>query len=290
MSNYSVLYRFYENRIVEYFADYERNHLPRNLTNLKGLETLEKRPGYLSKYAQKNIETKLTPWLTSIKIYNHTHPEIHPRLRRRPIFVTLTLSQSTTLTHQQIKRQLLQQFLKTMRYREGVQETFWKAELQKNGNLHFHLVLDHYIKKKIIQKTWNSLQRKHGLTENYEKRFNKKEPPSTHVRIIQDMHHAIGYVMKYVSKNENKEPIKGNIYRFSKALTELTPFTYDNTINNTPGFINSLKQVISDAYETEHFSVLKLKKNSTLNVLPVQVKQQYISYYNQVYSDIYPNC
>lgn len=287
MHENSVLYRFYENRIIEYFDDYERHGKARNLTDYSGLRTANKRPGYLSKSAQKSIETKLTPWLTCIKIYNHLHPDLRPRLRRRPIFVTLTLSQKTDLTHQEIKRQLLQQFIKTIRYNEPVKEFFWKAELQKNGNLHFHLVFDHYIDKKTIQHTWNSLQRKKGLTQEYERKYHKTEPPSTHVKSIQDMDRAISYVMKYVSKNENKEPIQGNIYRFSKGLTELTPFTFDNTIDHTSDFLPALKKIVADTYQENFFSVLRLKKDATLNVLPATVKRKYLGYYNEMYSRLY---
>ena len=284
---YSSMYRFYENRIVEYFDDYENFHKAKNLSNYTGLQDFDKRPGYLSKFAKKNIETRLTPWLTSIKIYNQLHPEISNRKKRKPIFVTLTLSQKTNLTHQEIKRQLLQKFLERMMYSQKVQETFWKAELQKNGNLHFHLVLDHYINKITIQKSWNSIQRKHGLTEEYEKKFHKKEPPSTHVRSIQNMEKSIRYVMKYVSKNSAGKKINGNIYRFSKNLTDLKPFTFDNTINHTPGFMAFLKKNVDDAFVQEYFSVLHLSGKTKMDTLPEPVLKSYMNYYDSVYQKIY---
>lgn len=34
---------------------------------------------------------------------------------------------------------------------------FWRAELQANGQIHFHLIVDHYIPKHAVQHDWNKL-------------------------------------------------------------------------------------------------------------------------------------
>ena len=207
---------FYQDRIVNFFTEYDTIHFggwERNTQNLreKKQETLE-----LSKFSVKNIEKKLTSFLTALQVFNLTHPDQPAALVRKPIFVTVTLSGKTEMTHQEIKRLMLQRFLETCRYNYSTKEHFWKAELQKNGNIHFHIITDHYINKYEIQKQWNVLQKKYGITEKYFKEHHTHNPPSTHVRAIADMEKSVRYVLKYVTKDESNGTIKGNVYRFSR--------------------------------------------------------------------------
>lgn len=287
MQGNAVQYMFYQNSIVEFVTPYMNPQVRLERRNKTGLVTTKNKPGTLSHYSKKNIEKKLTAWLTALQITASENKEIQKRKQRHPVFVTLTLSNKTTLTQKEVKRELLQQFIKQIKYNYNVQEVFWKAELQQNNNIHFHLIIDHYIPAKKIQSAWNNIQDKKGLLESYRKKYQKENPPSTHVKGIQDMESSIKYVMKYVMKNTDNAKIDGNVYRFSKKLSKIKPFIYDHTQDYHEGFQKYLHEIVQTAYTSDYFSILKLKKQIVPDEMPGWLKNRFSDYYLKLYQDIY---
>ncbi len=280
-------YLFYQDRIVEYSENRmcsQQGLWDRKITQM---QSAKKRTGELSQSSKKNIEKKLTAFLTAFDIYNKTHPYQKKEKIRKPIFITLTLSDKTELSHQEIKRQLLQQFIKQIRYQFDVKEVFWKAELQKNNNLHFHLIADHYIPAQKIQEHWNSIQKKYGLLEHQKRIYNNDSPPSTHVKAVDNLDNSIAYVMKYVNKHVKGEKIKGNIYRMSKQLSKLRPFTYNYTQDFRSGFHDYIRENIQKAYHSDYFSVLTLKKEVNPSLMPDWLRNRFCDYYIRLYEQLY---
>ena len=72
-------------------------------------------------------------------------------------FITLTLQSKQQHTDDELVRFLLNPFLVYARKYFGVKYYVWKKELQRNGNIHFHLVTDKFIDHKALRATWNRL-------------------------------------------------------------------------------------------------------------------------------------
>jgi hypothetical protein len=75
----------------------------------------------------------------------------------------------------------------------------WVAELQQNGNIHFHILTDNYFPIKKLSQWW-------GQANN-----------SVDVKSLQDARHAVNYMRKYMTKDETSK-IQGNRYFITRGL------------------------------------------------------------------------
>lgn len=72
-------------------------------------------------------------------------------------FLTLTLPSAQTHSDTELTEFAINPFLSYCRKMWGVRYYIWKKELQKNGNVHFHLVTDRYIKWNYLREAWNRI-------------------------------------------------------------------------------------------------------------------------------------
>lgn len=72
-------------------------------------------------------------------------------------FLTLTLPAKQTHTDVELSKFAINPFLTYARKVWKVKYFIWKKELQKNGNLHYHLVTDRYIDAEYLRREWNRL-------------------------------------------------------------------------------------------------------------------------------------
>lgn len=93
----------------------------------------------------------------------------------------------------------------------------WVAELQKNGNIHFHVLLNHRFPLEYYRRRW-----KVGNID---------------VQYINDNNHAVNYMRKYMTKEDNAI-IKGNRYGIASGLRETMKPLEENICLNRTGEIN----------------------------------------------------
>ena len=77
----------------------------------------------------------------------------------------------------------------------------WAAELQDNGNIHFHIMLNRYIPIAYMSKLW-------GQAKN-----------SVDVEFMKDATHAANYISQYITADD-VQPIKGNRYNISRRVRQ----------------------------------------------------------------------
>lgn len=77
----------------------------------------------------------------------------------------------------------------------------WVAELQKNGNIHFHILLDRFFGITWLTKIWNQSNN------------------SVDIERVKNPLHAARYMRKYITKDQESE-IQGNRYFISKKLRD----------------------------------------------------------------------
>lgn len=153
-------------------------------------------------------------------------------------FITLKLPSKQMHEHKTIINQSLNLFLVKLRKNHNLRNYVWKAEIQKNGNIHFHLLIDRCVHWMVIRKYWNQALkhlgyitqyrncRKNMLFDEYaywrkqegthdlesiKKAFQYgqetdwRNPNSTDVKLIRNPEVAAAYISKYLSKNEAEE-------------------------------------------------------------------------------------
>jgi len=118
-----------------------------------------------------------------------------------------------------IKRNLLNRFLIESKRKIGLNNYVWKAETQKNGNLHFHLTTDKYYDSTLLRDTWNNIQKSFGLLDSFYKKYNHFEPNSTDVHSVQSIKFLDAYLLKYLKKEvDNRRSVVGRKFGCSKNL------------------------------------------------------------------------
>lgn len=280
-------YHAYEDKITYNleWTDYATRNRNKNLAlNFSGEKNYK---GQMTKSGKKLIEKRLTAWLTSMIVYNKKHPEINKKLKHLPTFITLTLSDDTTKTDKELKRQLLELFLKQIKYNYDIKHIFWKAEKQKNGRLHFHLVADNYIPAKKIQIIWNKLQKKIGLIENYKKKYGGENPPSTHVKAVDRMKKPVKYCMKYVSKDDKDQVIDGAVFRFSNELLNLKPYSFLLEKFESKELNENINKNITSNFDSDWYGSMDFKNTDVVTLMPDKLKTDYEKYYLKIYDQLY---
>lgn len=130
-------------------------------------------------------------------------------------FITLTLCSKQKHSDNEIKAVLLNQFLTELRTKFKCSNYLWRAESQRNGNIHFHIVTDVFVPWRTLRSDWNRIQEKLGYVSAYAAKTGNYDPNSTDVHSINRIKNLSGYLAKYCSKNS-----KGYVVMVSKASTQ----------------------------------------------------------------------
>lgn len=169
-------------------------------------------------------------------------------------FVTLTLPSRQVHSDNEIKNKCLNQFIIEIKKKYRVKNYVWRAEKQKNGNVHFHILIDKYIPWEELRNNWNRIINKMGYIDRYretQKNWHKNgfrvrdnllptwskakqlqaylsgarthwnNPNSTDIHSIKKIKNIKSYVQKYVTKSSERfEFISAEIQKIAGELTK----------------------------------------------------------------------
>lgn len=82
-------------------------------------------------------------------------------------FVTLTLPSPQCHPDAMFKSECLHHLFVELRRFYNVENYLWKAELQGNGNIHFHIITDQYLDYFAVRNRWNRILNKYGYVDRY---------------------------------------------------------------------------------------------------------------------------
>jgi hypothetical protein len=212
------------NAIVEYL---EWLTIPKRAYTPAELQVLEKRlesvyTGTVTDYAAKRIKKAVNLLVMSSPerwIYN-------PVTQRNQLFklgfITLTVAEKECmLTARQAYDRLLKHFIQWLHRTKKVKSYIWKAELQRRGQIHYHITLNVFIPHGEIREKWNELQRREGLLENYYKKHGHYNPNSIDVHSVKKIKNLAGYFVKYLCKKDSENrKTEGKIWDCSRNLKE----------------------------------------------------------------------
>jgi hypothetical protein len=178
-------------------------------------------------------------------------------------FVTLTLPIKQNHTDK-VFRKMLVRFIENLTKTYKVKHYIWKAEPQKNGNIHFHLLIDRWIPKEAIQSLWNRQLNTYDYIDNYKrirtlKGLSANEPPTTKIHSLEKVSNTVSYIMKYMTKQEHeKRQIIGKIWGCANITKRLEyPKFYDSEtfFDQVQTLISSkaLKHLVKDEFINVYF-------------------------------------
>ena len=194
--------------------------------------------GIVSKIAKRKINRAID-YLLLMSSTTKVHSNYSGRFFNFKVgFITLTLPSKQIHTDAVIKEKCLNQFLVEIRKRYHVKNYVWRAELQKNKNIHFHIIVDKFIYWNELRNRWNRIINKLGYVDRYRENMHEyhskgftlrtdlldhwskeaqykayiqgrktdfNNPNSTDIHSIQKIHNIKLYISKYLTKNEKKE-------------------------------------------------------------------------------------
>lgn len=148
------------------------------------------------------------------------NPVNHRQQLHQLTFVTLTISDPTiNITGKDAHKKLLSPFLDWMRKTKKVNTYVWKAELQKNGQLHYHITTPDFIHWRELRDKWNELQKRHGFLDAYFKKQGHYDANSTDVHKVYKIKDVEAYLIKEIAKGiQNAQGIGGKVWDCSENL------------------------------------------------------------------------
>ena len=152
----------------------------------------------------------------------------------RCAFVTLTLPATQMHADKEIKSDCLNQLFVELRRFYNVENYVWKAELQLNENIHFHIIIDRFVSYYALRRRWNRILDKLGYIERFASRMSEmgveryhanalryndkatfaeskskyergmaegwKNPNSVDVKVVKSDRDIVTYMSKYMTK------------------------------------------------------------------------------------------
>lgn len=229
--DYPITYRYQirGNKILRYMsADYKTTKQYATIEKINS-EKKKNYTGKMSAAARRRVSKKVLCWYTGCEAYNTGFNIQLEKDKKKLVFITLTLSSTQFSSDLEVKKQLLKPFIRFLREKKSCRNWLYKCERQKNGRIHFHIIIDKYIKKEEIRETWNNLQEKEGYLSEYEAKYGKLDAPSTEIRLVRNQAQCERYIAKYIAKDEEDTTIEGAVWSSSVSVATLDFFNFAET-------------------------------------------------------------
>lgn len=256
--------------------------------NKKSLDNLNKSKSSLnlSKTSIRNIRDSI------LTMYSLSKPRTIQISKKKFIynyrqsFITLTLPSKQNHSDVDIKG-CLDRFLTDMRRIYKIKNYVWKAELQANTNIHFHLIIDKYVNYNSMLYYWNKAINILGYVDNYKSKMqnltldqyanlrnlsksdaynsykkgcknNWSQPNSIDVRSVYNGKNVANYIGNYIAKDNDKNVNIDRVKIFGRVWsrsTSLSKVKYKNKIelNDIQDYIKALlnygKNIIKKVYD-----------------------------------------
>lgn len=217
--------------------------------------------GVMSKKTQNKLIDILQNWQDTIDHYQYVRLNGSDESNRDLRLLTLTLSAEQRHSDTFIKRNLLNTFLICMVTKQPCIKYLWKAETQKNGNIHFHIIIDRFLHKEWVLDQWNKIQRTTGYAPQRDIVELRKLCPSTRIESLRDKDSGINYVAKYVCKNDGNRKIEGRLWSCSRELTKLKRIDYPLSKMEVEEIVKMGNYALKSGYMDEYCVIVPLLKD-----------------------------
>jgi hypothetical protein len=245
--------------------------------------------GFMSKETRVKVLNMLSAWQEAIYVHSEERKSAGKPQQHKLRFLTLTLSKQTDLNDNDIKRLALVPFIQELKRQFNVVHYFWRAEAQKCGRIHFHLIVDKWLDKNVVNYIWDKAQNLAGITEIEPIWKPTYSSPSTRIEVIKGGESAFEYVVKYVSKDEGVRKIDGRIWGCSDGLRNITVPTVKVDVQ----LAKELTQLIDDQqskvleYDYARIYMIDVLRQKTTKANHLLYDMVY--YYSDVYNYLYTN-
>jgi len=199
-------------------------------------------------------------------------------------FITLTLSAAQMqVSDKIIKKECLQWWLSYARRKFGLKSYVWKAERQKNGNLHFHITTNCFIGVQELRDSWNRAQERVGFLDLFENKWNHRNPNSTDIKVVRKSKDLGIYIAKYVSKEESKkDKIVGKVWDCSENLKRVKSCNVELIGSIEKEFDELLQKFEFKKLEKDYIDIFVSEKYRIKEIISKSLSYEYRKYLQEV--------
>lgn len=293
-----------------YDDKYSKLHYNKMCQNFKKAKTYS---GIITCHTKKRISRAINIMLQSLEKQKIFNPITKKREVFKLNFITLTISgKERRVTPKEGYAILLKPFMQWLTKTKNVHTYIWKAELQKNGQLHYHISTSTWIHHSEIRNKWNYLLAKAGLLDQYAATHNHTNANSTDVHKVYKIRNICAYLHKELCKNiqgmENYITMLTNkkiVELEKKGSTDINRIAItDNIIKEYSGKVwdcstnlkgqkyytvyfdeaherllyEASKKMELDEIRFDQFTLIRGNKNLTKMMLTSQEKEQYTAW------------
>lgn len=199
-----------------YIALYDMWQGPRS--NHPKMPTLNTRTTSLSKKSRLRIQRTINILIDSSKLKSIYNKETKKYFRFRVNLITLTLPSTQNHPDIDIHNKIFKPFIRAIKQKFTNFLYIYKAEVQDNGNLHYHLTTNTYIDYLKLRHMWNYYCNK----LNYIDKCSVKSPNSTDVHSVKNIDNLAAYLSAYLSKKDlYTKKLKRYFRRYGKRIKTL---------------------------------------------------------------------
>lgn len=260
----------------------------------------------ISKTAIKNLRNAIDNLIAISPRQKVFNPILGREQSFRLTFITLTLpAEQGERTDKEIVSEILIPFLKHARASRMFDSYIWKAEKQKNGNIHFHITTNKFLHYNHLRNTWNKYLNRLNFINEFEEKHGHRNPNSTDIHATYNIRNLENYLIKYLTKqdsNKNKITCKNwdcskNLKRKEKCIIEddsemiarkkvikqhfaenVKELEYCQVIKHTPLihkfiFSDYVKQKFAEYQEIIRMTEEEYKELKALNLLNINIRK-----------------
>jgi len=246
--------------------------------------------GFMSKETRAKVLNMLSAWQEAIYVHSEERKSAGRSQVHKLRFLTLTISKETTIGDNEVKRTALIPFIQELKRQFAVVHYFWRAEAMKNGRIHFHLIVDRWLDKNLVNYIWDKQQFLAGITTEEPPYSPHYSSPSTRIEVIKGGESAFEYVAKYVSKDEGVRKIEGRIWGCSDGLREISVPSVKVDVELAKELTELIDNQKAEVLEFDYARIYKIdvlrQKTTLANHLLFNMVYYYTDVYTYLYSDL----
>lgn len=236
--------------------------------------------GYISRPTKKRIERMVENLIFAIQAFQKKNKGKKGASSIQPTFITLTLSYEQIQSDNFIKRNLLMRFIEKIKKNCGVENYIWRAEPQRNGNIHFHIIADRFIKWQTIRAYWNEIQSKYDYIDAFEQRNGHRNPNSTDIHALNKINNIAAYICKYMTKDKPSRKIEGRIWGCSSNFHKMK----NPRIEITGEMIEEVEDLVKESKGFkkvyDYCTLIRFKKSCITSIIKSNLYRLYEKFVN----------
>lgn len=270
-------------------AETEQTEKEERKANKNLLQNQDEKKGYngeISKRTKAKIQTLMQNWLLAGKVADKNgYKQKKGNAKIAATFCTVTLPKAQAHTDQEIRKRALNGLLQALKRYVGMKNYIYVSELQKNGNIHFHIIIDVKLNKWKLRNLWRKQMYLLGYLDTYSKHEAGQKYIATQSDQINDVTKVGKYISKYMAKTnsvvQQGKKLEGRLWGMSDGVREYQGVVMDWKEAKRTGIVKIWEEqgngyVVNEYVEVRNYDWEIEQDNPIIDILLSVFIRQYL--------------